>query len=344
MILYIHIPFCTSRCGYCTFNSFEDKKHLQDDFLNALIKDLSHHKTSNEIQSIFFGGGTPNTLSEKMYEKIFKCIFENFTISQDCEITLECNPNLIESTWCKTLKNLGATRLSFGVQSFFEDKLNFLQREHSQKDIYRALDIAVNANFNNLSIDLIYDTPLDTKQRILKEIELASNLPINHLSAYSLTIEKESKLQKQGIQEISQSFCEDIKNALCEKNFFQYEVSNYARNYEVKHNLAYWAYEDYIGCGCGAVGKINHQRFYTHQKLESYLSDPTFRKVENLTQEDILLEKIFLGLRSKIGVLINLLDSKKIDLLVKNNKCFIKDNRLFARDYFLADEIALWLL
>ncbi|MCE3038755.1 radical SAM family heme chaperone HemW [Helicobacter anatolicus] len=344
MILYIHIPFCTSRCGYCTFNSFENKDYLQDAYVSALLADLKTQDNHSLISSIYFGGGTPNTLQELHYEKIFTCIFEHFSIHKDCEITLESNPNLITSSWCNTLKNLGATRLSFGVQSFFEDKLNFLQREHSKKDIYYALEVACNAGFENLSIDLIYDTLLDSKKRLIEEITLAAKLPINHLSAYSLTIEKESKLQKQGIKEISQSFSEFLREKLSLYNFLQYEVSNYSRGYEVKHNLAYWDYQDYIGCGCGGVGKKNYQRFYTHNHLESYIKNPTFRKIENLEKKDILLEKIFLGLRSKIGVDIKLLNPKKLAILTQNHKGYIRNDRFFALDYFLADEIALWLL
>lgn len=344
MILYIHIPFCNSRCGYCTFNSFENKLDLQEYYVQALIQDLISSKTNAPINSIFFGGGTPNILHQSYYEKIFETINQHYTLKDDCEITLEANPNLIHFKWCKALKNLGANRLSIGVQSFFEDKLNFLQREHHYDDISNAIDIAFSCNITNLSIDLIYDTPQDNKQRIYEEINLASKLPINHISAYSLSIEKDSKLQKQGIKETTESFCQEMCLALKEFNFIPYEVSNYSRGYKVSHNLSYWNYEDYIGCGCGAVSKIGNKRFYTQKNLEEYIKNPHYRKQEILNQDAILLEKIFLGLRSEIGVEYSLLNPEKTQLLLQSNQIIQKGDRIFAKDYFLADELTLWLL
>lgn len=344
MILYIHIPFCNSKCGYCTFNSFENKLDLQEHYVQALLQDLISSRTNTPINSIFFGGGTPNILHYSYYEKIFETIYQHYKLKDNCEITLETNPNLINAKWCKTLKNLGANRLSIGVQSFFEDKLNFLQREHYYDDISKAINIAFDCNITNLSIDLIYDTPQDTKQRIYEEIKLASRLPINHISAYSLSIEKDSKLQKQGIKENVESFYQDVYSALKEFNFIQYEVSSYSRGYKVSHNLSYWNYEDYIGCGCGAVGKIGNKRLYTQKNLQEYIKNPHYRKQEALNQDDILLEKIFLGLRSEIGVEYSLLNPEKIQLLLQSNQIIQKGNRIFAKDYFLADELTLWLL
>ncbi|CBG39404.1 radical SAM family heme chaperone HemW [Helicobacter mustelae] len=352
MILYIHIPFCTSRCGYCTFNSFENKHALIPAYINALCTDLASHSTSQRLDSIFFGGGTPNTLDPRAFEKIFATLHRHFSLAPKCEITLESNPDLVTKQWCKDLHTLGANRLSFGVQSFFADKLAFLQREHSQRDIHHALECATRAGFQNLSIDLIYDTPLDNEKRIKEETSLASALPINHLSAYSLTIEKQSRLQKQGVQEAKESLFDCIRQNLAKHNFTQYETSNYARGYKVAHNLAYWRNEDYIGCGCGAVGKRGDVRSYTHQNLEAYIADPTYRKKERLSKEDKVLETLFLGLRSEVGVSLEVFQiqktstqniEQKISWLLEEEKCYIQDHKLFAKDYFLADEIALFL-
>ena len=348
MTLYIHIPFCTSRCGYCTFNSFENQHALQDSFLEALLLDLqnsSHQFASHKepLRSIFFGGGTPNTLPHQSYEKIFSTIRESYSLIEDCEITMEANPNLLTKEWCLHVKNLGVNRLSIGVQSFFEDKLTFLQREHSYKDIHTALDCALESGIENLSIDLIYDTPLDTPSRIYQEISQASTLPINHLSAYSLTIEKDSKLERQGIKPTKESLFTEVRENLGNFGFLQYEVSNYAKPYKVQHNLAYWDYEDYIGCGCGAVGKVGNVRFYTHTNLTNYIAHPTHRKTESLSQSEQTFEKIFLGLRCELGVPLSLLDPRKLQPLLESHKILLKNQRVFASDYFLADEIALWL-
>ena len=364
MILYIHIPFCTSRCGYCVFNSYSGLDDLKDQYVEALCQDLRQNGWQNNksLSSIFFGGGTPNTLDMNAYEKIFQTIRECYKLESDIEITLEANPNLITPEWCRALKSFGANRLSFGVQSFFEDKLKFLEREHSRQDIDTAIEFARSSGFENISIDLIYDTPLDNASRIKEEVMAANNLGIQHLSAYSLSIEKNSRLEKRGeIEKIESDFL-ILLEMLSQFDFSQYEVSNFfhkGSGLKCRHNLSYWKGEDYIGCGAGAVGKISldhfkesdtgllAKRFYTHQNIKNYILDPHYRKIEPLNHQDILLESLFLGLRSEIGVKIDSLDDRmqrRAEILLREKKLMIQDNRLFSCDYFLADELALWLM
>ncbi|PAF49871.1 coproporphyrinogen III oxidase [Helicobacter sp. 12S02232-10] len=347
MILYIHIPFCKSKCGYCAFNSYENQDNLKEPYMNALYSDLEHSLSQNSqiIDSIFFGGGTPNSISSKDYGKIFEIIYNHSNLNQNCEITAEVNPDLVTTQWCADMKSFGLNRISVGVQSFFKNKLLFLQREHNQKEIVHSIDTIHKNGFENISIDLIYDTPQDTKKHIYKEIENASKLPINHLSAYSLSIEKESKLGKiYDKNPQNHSFFQEIRDALKQYGFIQYEVSNYAKNYKVKHNLAYWNAQEYIGCGAGAVGRIKNHRIYSHSNIDHYIKAPLEKRLEFLNEKDLRFESIFLGLRCEIGAEINLLDKKKIDILIKENKCYLKGNKLVANDYFLADEIALWLI
>lgn len=135
-----------------------------------------------------------------------------------------------------------------------------------------------------------------------------------------------------------------IKEALEGFSFKQYEVSNYARNYQVKHNLAYWGAKDYLGCGAGAVGCVANERFYAKKLIENYIKDPIKRQVETLNKQDKRLEKLFLGLRCVLGVELSFLDENKVKFLIEENKAFIKNNRLVASDFFMADEMALWLL
>ncbi len=191
MILYIHIPFCESKCGYCAFNSYENKSELKEAYIQALCLDLKHalKQTHEKMESIFIGGGTPNTLSVKSFEKIFESIHQNARLSVDCEITTEANPELISKAWCQGLKDLGINRLSLGVQSFREDKLLFLERQHS-KNIAPVVEVVLKSGIENISIDLIYNTPLDSEKSLKEELKLAKELPINHLSAYALSIEK----------------------------------------------------------------------------------------------------------------------------------------------------------
>lgn len=373
MILYIHVPFCTSRCGYCAFNSYVAKQESHLPYVNSLISDLSFSSHQEPLTSIFFGGGTPNILGIQLYEKIFEAIKKYFILDSNCEITSEANPNLITPQWCKDIYRLGVNRLSLGVQSFFEDKLNYLEREHSHKDVYYALDCAQKAGFGNLSIDLIYDTPLDTLDRLKKELALAASLPIAHLSAYSLSIDKDSRFQEQGKEENQDPQNQILLETLNHYGFSAYEVSNFIpkNGHKCLHNLAYWQGKDYIGCGAGAVGKVSrdtkslfnhpdflnilsHSSFDTHpamriqnqKSLDSYIQNYQMRDIEMLSPQDIRLESLFLGLRSEVGVDLSILDSKNLkslDFLISHQLVHVEENRLYASDYFLGDEFALRL-
>ncbi len=345
MILYIHIPFCENKCGYCAFNSYENKHGLKEEYTQALCLDLKHalSQTDEPIESIFIGGGTPNTLSVKAFERIFESIHQHASLSLDCEITTEANPELISKAWCQGLKDLGINRLSLGVQSFREDKLLFLERQYS-KNIAPVIEIIFKSGIENISIDLIYNTPLDNENSLKEELKLAKELPINHLSAYALSIEKNTNLEKNAKKPSSVDFDNVVRKALESFSFKQYEASNYARGYQVKHNLAYWGAKDYLGCGAGAVGCVANERFYAKKLIENYIKDPLKRQVETLNKQDKRLERLFLGLRCVLGVELSFLDINKVKLLIEENKAFIKNNRLIASDFFMADEMALWLL
>ncbi|MFT2634995.1 radical SAM family heme chaperone HemW, partial [Helicobacter pylori] len=200
------------------------------------------------------------------------------------------------------------------------------------------------SGIENISIDLIYNTPLDNEHSLKEELKLAKELPINHLSAYALSVEKNTNLEKNAKKPSCTSFDTVIKEVLEGFSFKQYEVSNYARNYQVKHNLAYWGAKDYLGCGAGAVGCVANERFYAKKLIENYIKDPLKRQIETISEQDKRLEKLFLGLRCVLGVELSSLDENKVRFLIEENKAFIKNDRLIASDFFMADEMALWLL
>lgn len=345
MILYLHIPFCTSKCGYCAFNSSSEYFDLQEDYVKAICEDIAHELEGKDyaLKNIYIGGGTPNTLSEKSYEKIFETIARVAKVESGAEITLECNPNLVQKSWCEALKDLGANRLSIGVQSFFDKKLEFLQREHKGKDIAKTLELIQSVGISNLSIDLIYGTPQDSLQSLKQEIALASSLPITHLSAYSLSIDKGSRFYTSPPILPLEDMGEVVRAELERNGFVQYEVSSYARSSKCTHNLSYWRGEEYIGCGAGAVGFVNKVRYTKLKHIPSYIKNPNSRSVENLREEDLFLEKLFLGLRCEIGVPLSLLNQNKVAYLLEEDKVFIQGENLVAKDFFLADEIALFL-
>ena len=185
------MPFCESKCPYCAFGSSDDEFSKVSAYFKALCLDLNFQlKSQNvkEISTIFFGGGTPSAVNAKLYDEIFSILAPLCT--PKTEITLEANPNSANLAWLKHIKNLGANRISFGAQSFFEDKLKFLGRIHSREQIFKAVENAHAAGFKNINLDLIYDTKFDTKKRLLAEVENLKSLAITHLSAYSLTLEE----------------------------------------------------------------------------------------------------------------------------------------------------------
>lgn len=349
MLLYIHIPFCDSKCSYCAFNSYVDKFHLKISYMQALVKQLPHElkrfrATDKSIKTIFIGGGTPSTVSPKLYKPLFDLLTPY--LDANIEITSEANPNSATFEWLEGMHKLGVNRISFGVQSFNEKKLKLLNRAHNKTDAIDAITNAKNVGFKNISLDLIYATLGDTKELLKEDLEIAFSLPINHLSAYALTIEEgtpfESKPQmsKESLELTSWLF-KKIKS----NGFKQYEISNFG-SYKSTHNLGYWNYEDYIGLGSGAVGKLGCKRFYPSIILEEYIKNPLENREEELSKEDMKIEKIFLGFRSCVGVNIDILNNyeqKRANILVQEKKLSLKNNILYNFEYLLADELTLFL-
>ena len=349
MLLYIHIPFCDSKCSYCAFNSYVDKFHLKQEYMLALEKQLlfeiERFKTEKKsIETIFIGGGTPSTVSPELYKPIFK-ILKPY-LQEGIEITSEANPNSATLKWLKGMKALGVNRISFGVQSFNEDKLKLLNRAHTPTMAKEAIMNASELGFENLSLDLIYATLGDTKELIAKDIETAFSLPINHISAYALTIEEgtafESKPQMSSEQLKLTSW---IFETIEKKGLPQYEISNFGK-YQSSHNLGYWEYKEYIGVGAGAVGKLDLERFYPTPIIEEYIKNPLNIRVESLEEEDKKIEQFFLGMRSCVGIKETLFTSqelKQAQLLLEEQKLYKEGNVFYNNDYLLADEITLFL-
>ena len=220
------MPFCESKCPYCAFGSSDDEFKKVSAYFKALCLDLNFQlKSQNvkEISTIFFGGGTPSAVNANFYDEIFSILAPLCT--PKTEITFEANPNSANLAWLKHVKNLGANRISFGVQSFFEDKLKFLGRIHSREQIFKAVKHAHAAGFKSINLDLIYDTKFDTKKRLLAEAENLKSLAITHLSAYSLTLEENTpfagkKSYKKDSDTLAKFMIEQIQRA----GFRQYEI------------------------------------------------------------------------------------------------------------------------
>lgn len=316
--------------------------------MQALYKQLLYevelHKPQ-KISSIFIGGGTPSTVEAELYEDIFAFILP--FCEPNCEITTEANPNSATLAWLEQMKNLGVNRLSFGVQSFHDEKLKFLGRAHSKKTAIQAVQNAFSAGIQNISLDLIYATKLDTFALLKEDVQTAMNLPINHLSAYALSIEENTKFYNHPTfanedLHVTKDFFKLIESF----GFSHYEISNFGK-YESKHNLGYWEGKEYLGIGAGAVGFIKDKRFYPHKSVEDYIKNPLFKNVENLSVEDLHVEKIFLGLRSKIGLHVKTFNERekhRVQMLVEEKKLIKNEQRYYNPDFLLADEIALFIL
>lgn len=349
MLLYIHIPFCDSKCSYCAFNSYVDKFHLKRDYMVALKSQLEHElqrfqTKKDSIETVFIGGGTPSTVSPELYEPIFELLGPY--LKKDIEITSEANPNSATYEWLKGMHKLGVNRISFGVQSFDAEKLKVLNRAHTPKMAKEALLNAQKVGFKNLSLDLIYATLGDTKELIKNDIDTAFTLPINHLSAYALTIEEGTAFENRPQMSSEHlELTEWIFETIEKKGLPQYEISNFGK-YQSSHNKGYWLYKDYIGAGAGAVGKLTNQRFYPNPIIEGYINNPTIMKTEELSDEDIHIEKLLLGLRSVIGIEKSLLKKDELQratLLLDEKKLEFTNNAFYNKDYLLADEIVLFL-
>lgn len=312
LYIYIHIPFCYKKCPYCAFVSYERRFDLLDDYVKALVKQISNFNGKNYmVKTIYFGGGTPTVLKIKHIEEILKALKNAFDLDLE-EMTIETIPNNVKPDYVRALKYLGFNRLSIGVQSFRDEKLKILGRIHNSKESVKAIETAFKYGFDNISIDLIYGIE-DSLSTFERELDFALDLPIKHISTYMLTIEEGTPfyrlLQGGKLNLPDDELVSDLYLMLCEKlnknGFEQYEISNFAiRGFHSKHNLAYWTYKEYVGFGVSAASFMDRKRLKVTDDLQEYLKDPTGSSfVEEILDKDDLIKEMFvLGLRLKDGV------------------------------------------
>jgi len=318
--------------------------------MKALYKQLSFElerfkAKENSIKTLFIGGGTPSTVAPELYAPIFE-LLEPY-LQENAEITTEANPNSATEAWLRGMKDLGVNRVSFGVQSFNEKKLKELNRAHTPKQAKESIITAKYLGFKHLSLDLIYNYKDDTKELLLRDIEQAFELPVDHISAYELTIEDGTKFSstpevRQEDEDLAFFVADEIKK----RGFTHYEISNFG-THQSRHNKGYWELENYIGAGAGAVGFLKDTRYYPQTNIEHYIHDPLNITEEHLTADELMTEKIFLGLRSNVGIKKSSLTQKmqeRATLLCKEHKLSDKDTHFYNDNFFLSDELALFIL
>ena len=330
---YIHIPFCKSKCAYCSFVSF-NKLEMLTGYVYALLKDINDNYGGEELKTLYFGGGTPSLLPIDLLNKII----EKFNFQQDYELTMEINPDDANLEYFSSLKSLGVNRLSLGSQTFDDEILKLIGRRHDSGAIINAVDLAKKAGFSNISLDLIYGLPLQTLDSLKNDLKKFLELDIQHISTYGLKIEEGSKWSrgkynrgkcrgkcrgkdtesdtlvisiKEGTTEIylpdddAQADMYELINDTLEKNgYYRYEISNFAKlGYESKHNLNYWDNNEYYGFGCAAHGYVDGIRYSNYSTLDEYMAKPSTHELgHTLSQQEKLEEEIFLGFRKRSGI------------------------------------------
>ena len=318
LALYVHWPFCVSKCPYCDFNSHVRSSIDQDEWRNALLADLAHEARllpGRQLTSIFFGGGTPSLMEPSTAGAIIEAAREHWSTSDDVEITLEANPNSVEAARFADLAAAGVNRLSLGLQSFEDDRLAFLGRAHSADEGFRALETA-QKHFPRVSFDLIYALPDDSEEGWSATLARALSLGTSHLSLYQLTIEPgtrfASMVAKSEFEPLDGDTAADLFEITTEltagAGIPAYEISNHARaGQESRHNLTYWRYGDYAGVGPGAHGRRLGMRTVRHRKPENFLSG-LHRNGHGIVEEEALDsreaadEALVMGLRLAEGI------------------------------------------
>jgi oxygen-independent coproporphyrinogen III oxidase len=337
--LYIHVPFCLSKCAYCSFYSIKSVK-LIPAYLLALRKEIKFYsKDFHSFDSIYIGGGTPSLLNVEQLASIFSVIRKTYEIDADAEITLEANPGDISLEYLKTLRSIGINRLNIGIQSFDEKLLKFLGRRHSAGEAVFAIDKARQAGFNNLGIDLIYGVHGQSIRSWKNTLQKAVSFTPEHISCYQLSLDGRTLLYKkyslEGWQLPDESkglnFFLTTAGALENAGYSHYEVSNFARNENLqsRHNMKYWRHVPYLGVGPAAHSFGGNKRWWNKPIVKNYLQDITGKKMpvetsEELTREQLQLEALFLGLRTKDGINLRLYKQKYGNDLLAEKKTIIE--------------------
>lgn len=330
--IYIHIPFCKKACFYCDFHfsvSFKNKADIIDGIVLELQRRKEFFDEKEVVETIYFGGGTPSVLSMNELDEILGTVYETFKVAVNPEITFECNPDDLTIDYLKMLKLVGINRLSIGIQSFNDDHLKWMNRSHTAEQGLQCVRDAASLGFEDITIDLIYGIPQLDDVAWESTVKQALQLPINHLSAYSLTMEEntpykklvQQKKYKQPDEDQSSKHYEILIDQINEAGWEHYEVSNFCKegNYS-KHNTAYWQQKKYLGIGPSAHSFDLKNRSWNISSNADYLALISANKktfeTEELKEQDRLNETLLTGLRAKWGVNLNeLRDTYEYDIV-----------------------------
>ena len=355
--IYIHIPFCKQACHYCDFH-FSTSMKKKEEMVLALAKELQLRKNElqnelkfSEVETIYFGGGTPSVLTVDEIRFLIDTVREQYAVAQKPEITLEANPDDLSEENLIAFAEIGINRLSIGIQSFFEEDLKLMNRAHDSAQAIKCLEIATRY-FDNISLDLIYGIPGMSNERWQQNIEMALSFGIPHISSYALTVEPKTALNKliqtgkvaSPNDEVAQEHFMILVETLEANGFVHYELSNFGKeNYFSRNNSAYWLGKKYIGIGPSAHSYDGYSRSWNVANnalyLKSLQTDQLPNEVEKLTLEDRYNEYIMTGLRTIWGVSLVRIEqefgAEYLNYLKQQSQKFIVDGLLFITDDIL---------
>lgn len=278
--LYLHIPFCKSKCAYCDFYSVSTDEAVRNNYLNALINEFSRYRGA-AIDTVYIGGGTPSLLSAKEIDRLLSAVHHSFSVDANSEITVEANPADHLKDFFLAAAAGGVNRLSLGVQSSDREELRLLSRRHSNTDVERTVLDAQNAGIRNLSLDLMLGIPNQTEASLMSSLEFLLGFSPCHISAYMLSLEPntplyaaQKSLKLPSAEKTAELYLMTV-NALNRRGFMQYEISNFSKKgFESRHNLKYWCLEEYIGIGPAAHGFLGGRRYCYSRDLEAFIKNP----------------------------------------------------------------------
>jgi oxygen-independent coproporphyrinogen-3 oxidase len=364
--IYIHIPFCKSKCAYCNFFSLVSEKKIND-YVNSLKREIVSRKDylgGEKVKTIYFGGGTPSLLPTKYIDEILKILNNNFDLVSNPEITLEANPDTIDKEQLFELKSLGVNRISVGIQSFHDDDLKYLDRKHDSRHALQIIDDLKCVGFEKLTLDLIYGIPTLTEEKWNKNLDIFFSTGISHLSAYALTVEPKTilgqRIEKGDLQDVNEEETvrqyEILVDRTKENGFEHYEISNFAKpGCRSQHNSIYWNDEKYLGLGPSAHSYDGNSRQWNISNLTKYIQlvnadtdtdadAEGYYEKEILSTEDKFNEYVMTSLRTSWGCDIEKISAKYgsaySEHFLKNVKKYLESGEMLKdfNTYRLTDE------
>ena len=311
--LYVHVPFCVSKCAYCDFASYAGREADIPRYVDAVVREITRRGAETghaRADTIFLGGGTPSLLDDVQVTRILDALFDAFPLEEGAEITCECNPGTLSAPFAQTLRRAGVNRLSMGAQAAQARLLRLIGRIHTWQTVIASVEIARQAGFDSINLDLMFGLPSQTVSDLRETLEAAIALSPTHLSCYGLMVEEGTPICRDITagklalpdEEVERDMYELARQTLAEHGFHQYEISNFAREgYACRHNVGCWTRVPYLGFGCAAHSFFEECRIMNPSKIDAYLAGEE-PKTEQISREESRFESMMLGLRMTRGV------------------------------------------